>query len=359
LFAAAVMMASAEEGLEEFVDEVAGKVVEAKETVGLCVGVARGDEVLLAKGYGLADLENEVPMRAEAVLRIGSITKEFTAAAILLLAEEGKLELDDPLTKFLPDYNVQGHEVTLRHLLNHTSGIVSLTSLPSYRPGMKEEVTQEEMVARFEDEPFEFEPGEKFAYCNSGFYLLGMVVEKVAGQDYAGFLAERFWEPLGMEATYYERHGEIVPKRARGYGGWKGKFTNAIYVNMAQPFAAGALISTVGDLILWQRGLATGKVLSAASWEEMTTPGTLNNGKAAPYGCGVFVRKESGRDVIRHGGGIVGFRSELRYYPEEDPPTSLREVRRAGVTVVVLSNSQGFPPDPVARKVAGFVLGEE
>ncbi len=332
--------------LEEFVDALAGEAVASGAASGLSVGVARGDEILLAKGYGFADLEHKVPATAETVYRIGSITKEFTAAAILLLAEEGKLGLDDPLTKFLPEYPVQGHEVTLRHLLNHTSGIVSLTNLPSFRPRMREEVTHEEMLERFQDLPFEFAPGEKFSYSNSGYYLLGMVVEAAAEAEYADFLEDRFFRPIGLETTYYDRHARIIPNRARGYAGWKGQFSNSTFVSMSQPFAAGALASTVGDLIRWQRALAKGAVLGAESWKEMVTPGKLNNGKLAPYGCGVFVRREKGRKVIRHGGGIKGFRSELTYYPEEE------------ITIAVLSNTESYPPGRVAGRITQYLFAQ-
>ena len=324
------------------IDALAAKEIESGGAVGLSIGVARGDEVLHLKGYGLIDLENSVPASEKSVYRIGSITKMFTAAAILQLVEKGDLSLDDPLTKFFPDYPSPGERVTVRHLLNHTSGIVSFTSLPDHRAGMRRDLEHDEVVARFRDLPFRFSPGEKFEYCNSGYYLLGVIIETVSGQKYEDFLTEHILEPLGLNATVYDRHGRIIPNRARGYAIWGERRFNAPFVSMTQPFAAGALASTAGDLIRWQRALVGGEVLKAETFGQMTAPGRLANGKETRYGFGCFLESFEGGTVVRHGGGIPGFVSELAWFREMD------------LTVVVLSNSNRGRPREVARKIAGL-----
>ncbi len=345
-FAVISLRAATDAALKAFVDSIANEVVESGETVGVSIGIGKDDEPLLLKGYGHSNLELKVPATAESVYRIGSITKQFTAAAILLLAEDGKHSLDDPMTRFLPDYPMQGHAVTVRQLLNHTSGIKSFTSLPSYRKEMHLPVTHDDIINRFKNEPFDFAPGEKFSYCNSGYYLLGVIVEKVSGKPYEEFLKGRIFRALKLDSTVYDRHALVIPNRAAGYGktrGGKG-FRNAAYLDMGQPFAAGSLASTVGDLLRWQHGLADLKLLRADSWNAMKTRGKLNNEKETGYGLGVFLGNVEGQPVIRHGGGINGFRSELVYLPKEL------------VTIAVLTNTEGARPDRIANRLARHFL---
>ena len=332
--------------LEQAVDAIANQAVAKKSAVGLSVGVARGDAVLLAKGYGLANIELAVPASARTVYRIGSISKQFTASAILLLVEEGKVSLDDELTRYLPEFPTQGHTLTVRHLLQHTCGIKSFTGLPSYRKEMQLDLSHEQMLAKFQDEPFDFAPGEKFRYCNSAYYLLGMIVEKASGKTYQQFCEQRLFRKLGMTSSYYDRQATIIPHRADGYSSWGGPPRNAAYLNMKQPFAAGALASTVGDLITWQRGLVAHRLLTSRSQAAMTQQGTLNDGKPIAYGLGVFVRTSNGRPVIRHGGGINGFRSDLAYYPKQD------------VTIVVLANSESTNPARISDQIARSLLND-
>jgi len=333
--------------LEEVVDSIADDAVESGSTPGLTVGIADGDEILLAKGYGMADVELSVPASEKTVYRIGSITKQFTAAAILLLAEDDDLALDDPITDFLPDYPTHGHTVTVRHLLNHTSGIKSFTSMPSYRKEMRKDVSHEEIIDRFKDVPPNFAPGEEFRYCNSGYYLLGVILEKASGECYADFVGERLFRPLALESTCYDTQAQIIPNRARGYSRAGKGFSNAPYLSMTQPFAAGALASTVEDLITWQRGLAGGKLLTADSYQSMATQGKLNDGRHTTYGLGLFIRKLDGHTVFRHGGGINGFRSDLAYCPEIDH------------TIVVLMNCQSAQPEKLSDRIARHLFGEE
>lgn len=344
LFAAIVWLSATssrgEDALARAIDQLAKKEIEVDGGVGLTIGVARGDEVLHLKGYGLADLENSVKATEKSVYRIGSITKMFTAVGVLLLVEDGSLSLDDPLTKFVPDYPSPGEKVTVRHLLNHTSGIVSFTDLPDHWNGMRKDLNHEEMLDRIRDKPFLFPPGERFEYCNSGYYLLGMIIEKASGQKYETFLQERILDSLNLAATAYDRPVKIIPNRARGYGNWGGVTVNAPFLSMNQPFAAGALFSTAGDLLRWPRALAGGQLIKPETFKQMTEPGRLNGGEATPYGFGCFVENLDDHPVIRHGGAIPGFVSELAYFPESE------------LTVVVLSNSGRNSPRSITDQIA-------
>jgi CubicO group peptidase (beta-lactamase class C family) len=269
----------------------------------------------------------------------------FTAAGILLLVEEGALSLDDPLTKFVPDFPVDpGDRITVRHLLNHTSGLVSFTDLPDHRSIMRHDLKHEEILARFQDKPSMFEPGEKFRYCNSGYYLLGMIIEAVAEQKYEPFLKERILDPLKLDATTYDRHLKVIPNRADGYARWGEDLVRAHYVSMKMPFAAGALASTAEDLIRWSRALTADQLLKPESFEAMTTAGKLNNGKSAPYGFGCFVGRLDGHRYFRHGGGIPGFVSEFVHFLDDE------------LTVVVLTNAGRNSPRKIADQIAKVAL---
>ena len=336
-----IAFADSKRSLSDAIAKVAAKEL-SECGIGITIGVARGDEILHLQGYGIADLENEVPASGKGVYRIGSITKMFTAAAILLLEEEGKLGLDDPLQKFLPDYPDIAGKVTIRHLLNHTSGIFSFTDIPNRRIDMRLDHSHEEILAKFEDTPLAFEPGEKFKYCNSGYHLLGMVIESVSGQKYHEFLQERIFDPLELTTTTYDRHLKIIPNRVSGYAKWGDSIVNAQYVSMRQPFAAGALASTARDLLKWQRALATHQLLKPESYKKMTSPAALPDGKKSLYGLGCFLGKVDEHRVIGHGGGIPGFVSELAYFPDEE------------LAIVVLTNAGRNTPRSISRAIARF-----
>jgi CubicO group peptidase (beta-lactamase class C family) len=314
--------------------------------VGLSIAVVRGGDTIVMSGYGRADLEFDVAATAQTVYRIGSITKQFTAVAILQLIEQGKLALDDTLQQFLPDFPAQGHRVTIRHLLTHTSGIKSYTDLgPEWQDKMRLDLTHAQLVALFRDKPFDFAPGTRFLYDNSGFYLLGMIVELVSGQPYAAYLNQHVFAPLGLRATSYCDDRKLLPHRASGYERDSGTFVNASPLSMTQPFAAGALCSTVGDLVAWQRGLNTHRLISAASYARMTTPATLNDGSKTTYGFGLGIGTLDGHRKIGHGGGINGFLTVLDDYPDDS------------LSVVVLANSESARPGRLAQEIARVVLG--
>jgi D-alanyl-D-alanine carboxypeptidase len=326
-------------------DSTAAAALAAWPGVGLSVAVVRGRDTLLLKGYGRADLENDVPATPATVYRIGSITKQFTAAAIMQLVEQGKIALDDTIQRFLPEYHAQGHHVTVRELLTHTSGIKSYTSLgPAWTRTITLDLSHDSLVALFQDVPFDFEPGTRFLYDNSGFYLLGMIIERVSGEPYADYLAHHLFEPLGLRATRYCDARPLIPHRARGYERDSAGFVNASPLSMTQPFSAGALCSTVGDLVAWTRALDAGRPVTAASYAAMTTPATLADGSHTAYGFGLAIGELGGHRKVAHGGGINGFLTELDDYPADS------------LTIVVLTNSESTRPGRLADDLARLVL---
>ncbi|MGD2153902.1 MAG: serine hydrolase [Gemmatimonadales bacterium] len=311
--------------------------------------VARDGVIEYLGASGMASLELGVPLEPDMVFEIGSITKQFTAAAIMMLAEEGRLSFDDPMTKFLPDYPEYGDRITVEHLLTHTSGIVSYTNITGYMAEeIRRDLTVEELVDVFKDLPVEFEPGERFSYNNSGYVLLGAIIESASGMTYAEFLQERIFDRLGMKDSYYGSHRRIIPRRASGYGGESGAWLNAAFLSMTQPYSAGALMMTVEDLFRWNQALYGGELISETSLERMTTPYVLNNGDATSYGYGLAPRDLRGRRAIGHGGGINGYVTDAFYLPEAD------------VFVAVFSNSPGSPAGPnlVAGKLGAIAIGD-
>ncbi len=301
--------------------------------------VAKDGKILFAKGYGLANAEHEIPNTPETKFRLGSITKMFTATAILVLQDRGKLKVSDPVGKYLTDAPKAWDKVTIHHLLTHTSGVPSYTDDPAYGKSMTRPETVESMIARFKDKPLQFEPGSKFHYSNSGYFLLGAVIEKVSGESYEAFLKEAIFQPLAMTSTGYDHPLTVLPKRASGYNRLGSGLMNAPYLDMNQPYAAGSLYSTVGDLFKWDCALSAGhfsKGITAA----LFTPFKES------YGYGWSIGDRKGHKQVGHGGGINGFASDFERYPDE------------GVCVAVLCNVLPASPGKVARDLAGIVFGE-
>jgi CubicO group peptidase (beta-lactamase class C family) len=302
--------------------------------------VARGNDVLLSKGYGSANLEWGIPNAPSTKFRLGSITKQFTAASILLLEERGKLKVNDLVKQHLQDAPAAWEKITIFHLLTHTSGIPSFTSFPDYQALEPFATTTEKLVARFRDKPLEFEPGQRMNYSNSGYALLGYLIEKVSSQSYERFVQENIFTPLGMKDSGYDSNFAVIARRAAGYTPGPNGPVNAGFIHMSIPHAAGALYSTTEDLLRWEQGLFGGKLLSAASLEKMTTPFRNN------YALGVIVNTSNGRKAISHGGGIEGFNTALTYYPESK------------LTVVVLANLNGGAPDQIASQLVRLAYGD-
>ncbi len=303
--------------------------------------VARGNEVLLSKGYGSANLEWSIPNSPGTKFRLGSITKQFTAASILLLEERGKLRTGDLVKKFIPDAPAAWDKIAIFQLLTQTSGIPNFTAFPDYRSLEPFATTPEKLVARFRGEPLEFQPGENWSYSNSGYILLGYLLEKVSGQSYESFVRENIFGPLGMKDSGYDSNSAIILRRAAGYQPGRDGPENAGFIHMSIPFSAGALYSTTEDLLRWEEGLFGGKLLSAASLLKMTTP--FKN----DYACGVGVHVASGHKVIDHGGGIEGFNTYLAYYPEDK------------LTVVALANLSGNAPEQIVARLAAIAHGDK
>jgi CubicO group peptidase (beta-lactamase class C family) len=315
---------------------------------GAAVLVRKGDEVLLRKSYGMANLELAVPMRAENIFRLGSVTKQFTAAAIMMLVEAGKLSLDDDVRKYVPDFPAKSAPVTLAALLTHTSGVPNYTDQPAFHKRSREDLSHEELLATFKDLPLEFAPGERWRYSNSGYYLLGLVIEKVSGKRYAQFLDEHIFKPLKMTQTSYGDDERIIPGRVAGYDHDGEGFVNAEFISMKLPFSAGSLVSSVDDLARWDRAISDGKLLKKASWARIFTAAKLKDGSATHYGFGWSIGALEGHRVVLHGGGIPGFTTAIVRLPEDR------------VVAVVLCNSFPAPTDPgeLAMMLAAAAIGK-
>ena len=335
-------------GLVAALDSAALAHLEHELVAGVSVAVVKGGDTLLMKGYGLADLEWDIatPEDAGASYEIGSMTKQFTAAAILRLVEEGKLNLETDITEYLPEFDPHGHRIPLRRLLDHTSGIKGYTEMPIFGELSMRKLPRDTLVSLVEAEPFDFEPGTALIYNNSGYFLLGLIIEAVTDQPYETYLAEQFFVPLGMEDTYYCSERAVRKGRAHGYDGSPGGLVRKGYLDHTWPYAAGSICSTVGDLVRWNQALHGGRVLSPESYQAMITPMPLEDGTPTRYAMGLGISGSGKHHSIAHGGGINGFLSDGRYYPEE------------GLIIVVLQTSTGPQgPGALGAALANAVLG--
>jgi CubicO group peptidase (beta-lactamase class C family) len=315
---------------------------------GAAILVARGDEVIFRDARGMAQMELGVPLRADQVFRIGSDTKQFTAATVLKLVEQSRLSLTDPLSKFLPDYP-NGSHITVHELLNHTSGIKDYTEIDGYfRAAIREDLDTAKLVAVFKDQPVDFAPGTNWKYDNSGYVLIGAIIEKVTGKPWHEAIRERVLAPLALTHTGYGGDQPIIAGRVAGYSAdERGHPSNAIYISMTQPGAGGGLVSNVDDLFHWMRALHTGKVLDADSYRRMITPVPTPSGKPVDYGYGIFTRRIRGERALEHGGSIPGFSADMLYVPA------------AAISVVVLANTDSGHTDSgtLAAELAAIALG--
>jgi len=316
---------------------------------GLAVIVTQNGKVLFRKAFGSANLELGVPLRPDMLFRIGSMTKQFTAAAVMMLIEQGKVSLNDPITKFLPDYPVQGHMITVEHLLTHTSGIQSYTDIPGWMTSkIMTDLKLSELIDGFKREPMHFAPGTRFEYNNSGYMLLGAIIEKASGETYEAFLKKNIFDPLGMKNTLYGHNQPIILNRASGYDADGDTVLNAPYLSMTQPHAAGALLSTVDDLAKWDAALYTEKILKQESLKRMWTPYTLKDGTSTGYGYGWAISTLQGSPTIQHDGGIHGFVSDGLRLPQE----------KVYVAVLCNTTAPALAPQLLTRKIAALALGK-
>ena len=305
--------------LEVQVDHWAQAALDEGVVAGISVAVEHDGELLVAKGYGMADLEQDVAASKNTVYRIGSITKQFTAAAIMQLVEAGQVRLDAPIQEYV-DFPTGDHEVTVEQLLHHTSGIKSYTGLgEEWTRTVPLDIAHDELLGMVVDKPFDFSPGEEWRYNNSGYYLLGVIVENVTNGTYPDYVEQTLAAPLGLERTTYCDEKRLIPGRAEGYELEEGELVNDDSISMTQPFAAGSLCSTVLDLLRWQAALESGEVVSDDSYAQMTTEGLLNDGESTGYGYGLGVGELDGHLRVSHGGGINGFVTHLASYPDDEP----------------------------------------
>lgn len=334
------------QSLESQIDEILAAQFPA-DGPGAAALVVKNGQILYRKAFGKANLELDVAMKPEHIFRIGSISKQFTACAILRLAEQGKLSLQDEITQFIPDYPTHGHKITVEHLLTHTSGIKSYTGLEKWTDEeRKRNFTPKEMVDYFKDEPMDFAPGEAYRYNNSAYFLLGYIIEVVSGKTYEAFIDENFFKPLGMNQSYYGNTAPILKNRAAGYQDGENGIANADFLSMTQPYAAGSLLSNVDDLYTWYKAVMDDKVVTRENRLKAHTSFKLNNGKPTGYGYGWSLGNVQGSPVIGHGGGINGFLTASLYLPEEK------------VFVALFSNCTCNGPDEAAYKMAGIALGK-
>jgi CubicO group peptidase (beta-lactamase class C family) len=325
------------------IDDFAAAQLARHHVPGMAVAVVKDGKPVKVKGYGLADVGRNVPVTSETVFQLASVTKQFTAAAVMLLVEDGKVSLEDPVSRHVDDLPEAWRNVTVRQLLNHTSGIPSYTSSPKYERMSFDDVKPEDVFKLVRDKPLEFEPGARHVYSNTGYYLLGMVVGRAGGRPYGQFVAERIFRPLGMDRSRLNDLKADIPDRALGYSLRDEKARPARSPSMTWPFAAGALASTAADMAKWVATLPEAKVISRESLEQCWTRATLNDGKTADYGFGWQVGEHRGKRTVFHGGGIPGFATMVLLFPDD----------RMGV--VVLMNADGANPDDVAHGIAALI----
>jgi CubicO group peptidase (beta-lactamase class C family) len=348
LFGATSTIAQSGAALMERLDSIAGAGVRENRAVGIVAAVVKGNDTLLLKAYGKAVVESDSAATVDTVFQLNSDTKQFTAAAILQLRDQGKLTLDDGITNWLPDFDTRGNKVTLRHLLNHTSGIAELGAMQELRAMQlmrNPTATRDDVYKVIKRYPFMFPTGTLEIYSNTNFWLLGLIIEKASGMTYADYVEKKIFEPLRMTRSMYCTNAEKVARRASGYGMRSGRpiLVPPIVYTGAQ--GSGGICSTVEDVITWLKALHGGKVLTPKSYAEMIKPATLNDGTRLRYSMGLIVAEDAnGSRFIGHGGGGFGFSSVTRWYPE------------AKLAVVVLTNSEPDEMTAVTERLAAAVL---
>ena len=336
-----LLAASGADRLDEFIRAEMDRL----KIPGVALRVIQSGHETKAAHYGLANVELQVPVRAETVFEIGSLTKQFTAACVLLLAEDGKLSLNDSITRHLATAPAAWSNITIRHLLTHTSGLKNYTGHDGFE--LTKRLSQKQFIETLAQLPPDFAPGAQAKYCNSGFNLLGHIIENVSGKSYWNFLAERIWSPLGMASGTNRDPFLVVPHRADGYLRKNGQLTNRDG-DLTDVFAAGAIVSNIGDLVKWNAALDTGKLLNAESRRQMWTAGKLNDGSDCPYGFGWRLHPYQGHKTIGHSGSTSGFSASLQRFPDD------------GLAIIVLCNSdEPNIATALARGLADLIFAEK
>jgi len=321
------------------VDEYIRAEMKAQQIPGLSLAVIRNGDIVMAKGYGLANVEHQAPVKPETIFQSGSMGKQFTATAVMMLVEEGKLSLDDKITKFFPDAPEAWRNITIRHLLTHTSGMGDYPD----DFDLRRDYTEDELVQRIKSVPLAFQPGEKWSYSNLAYVTLGVLIHKVSGKFYGDFLQERVFKPLGMTTARVISEADIVPNRAAGYRVVDGELKNQNWVSPTlNTTADGALYLTVYDMAKWDAALYTEKLLKRASLEQMWTAVKLNDGRTFPYGFGWGLGEVRGHRIVEHGGSWQGFKSQISRYIDDK------------LTIVVFANQARANPAKIAHAVAAI-----
>ena len=330
--------------LEKQLDALLAKHFKPTEP-GCEVLVAKKGQIIYKKAFGSADLELNVPVSADMVFNLASITKQFTAVAILQLVEQGKIRLQDSLQKFIPDFPSNRQTITIEHLLTHTSGIPDYMQINYPNLYMERwDFTPKQLIDSFEHYPLEFEPGTKYSYSNSGYYLLGYIIGKVSQKTYPSYVQDNILTPLALHQTYFDSAGIIIPNRVKGY--WKGNtgYKNADFWSPTIAYSAGGLLSNTEDLFKWFKGLSSYKILKKETLEKAFTPFKLKNGSQINYGYGWYIENSSNVRSIEHGGKMSGFTSNEIYYPQQD------------VFIAVLFNCENAPKDEISKSISEIVL---
>lgn len=307
---------------------------------GITILVAKDGKAIYKKALGKSNLELNIPIEVNSVFQIGSITKQFTAVSILMLAEQGKLNIEDKIGKYIPEYIEVGRDITIHHLLNHTSGIKNKTPLSEKNYTSKMDRSPKELITYFKDEPLAFIPGEKFKYSNAGYILLGQIIETISKQPYSQFIQENIFDKIGMTSSYCGDMKQVIPNRSTGYIIKQNEFVKSDYMNLSLAYSAGAILSTTEDLLKWQNALLQNTLLKESSIKQAMTPTLLNSGKKIPYGYGFRFSRLGNSPVIAHTGSTKGFTSIALFLAQEN------------MYITVLTNCNCKNVNNVAKQVA-------
>jgi len=323
------------------VDDYIRSEMDKRQIPGMALTVIQNGNSVKTAAYGFANLELKVPATRETVFEIGSLTKQFTAAGILLLQQDGRLSVEEKISRYLDNVPASWSNITVRQLLSHTSGLKSYTGLDGFE--LRRHLTQLQFIKQIGAQPLESQPGESWKYCNTGFNLLGFIIENVSGKTYWEFMSERIFKPLGMNATTNRLPSLVIPNRASGY-----EQTNHVLINrdydLTDVFSAGELASTVGDLAKWNAALDCESILTGKSKEQMWTPVKLNDGKPTKYGFGWFIDTLDGHKNIGHSGSTSGFSATIQRFPDDK------------LTIIILTNTDEQIAATLAKKLAAFYL---
>ncbi|MBL7725041.1 MAG: beta-lactamase family protein [Chitinophagaceae bacterium] len=332
--------------LEKKLDNFLSTEIKSSEP-GYQVLIAKSGQVIYNKAFGLADLELGVPIKADMVFNLASVTKQFTAVAILQLVEQGKISLSDSLQKFIPDYPFKVGIITIENLLTHTSGIKDYLQIAFPTPFLERwDFAPKQLIDSFKYHPLEFMPGTKYSYSNSGYFLLGYIIEKVSGKSYQQYIRENLLTSAGLANSNFDWDNHIIPGRVKGYVKADASFKNINYMSPSIQYAAGGLISNVEDLYTWHKALYSYRLLKKESLEKAFSPFRLKDGSVTNYGYGWNINTYNGIKVIEHQGALPGFSAQVMYFPDDD------------VFMAILCNNGGISINKIVNNVAALVLNK-